>query len=191
MKFVPYPYQEAAIRWVLDRPASGLFLGMGMGKTVVTLTAINELLFDRLEAARVLVIAPLRVARDTWAREAAKWDHLRRLRVSVVLGDARERLAALERPAEVYVINRENVPWLCETLFDWPFDMVVIDELSSFKSVQAKRFKALRKVRGRIRRIVGLTGTPAPNGLIDLWPQIYLLDRGERLGKTVGAYRAR
>lgn len=191
MKFVPYPYQEAAIRWVLDRPASGLFLGMGMGKTVVTLTAINELLFDRLEAARVLVIAPLRVARDTWARETAKWDHLRRLRVSVVLGDARERLAALERPAEVYVINRENVPWLCETLFDWPFDMVVIDELSSFKSVQAKRFKALRKVRGRIRRIVGLTGTPAPNGLIDLWPQIYLLDRGERLGKTVGAYRAR
>ena len=191
MKFVPYPYQEAAIRWVLDRPASGLFLGMGMGKTVVTLTAINELLFDRLEAARVLVIAPLRVARDTWAREAAKWDHLRRLRVSVVLGDARERLAALERPAEVYVINRENVPWLCETLLDWPFDMVVIDELSSFKSVQAKRFKALRKVRGHIRRIVGLTGTPAPNGLIDLWPQIYLLDRGERLGKTVGAYRAR
>lgn len=191
MKFVPYPYQEAAIRWVLDRPASGLFLGMGMGKTVVTLTAINELLFDRLEAARVLVIAPLRVARDTWAREAAKWDHLQHLRVSVVLGDARERLAALERPAEVYVINRENVPWLCETLFDWPFDMVVIDELSSFKSVQAKRFKALRKVRGHIRRIVGLTGTPAPNGLIDLWPQIYLLDRGERLGKTVGAYRAR
>jgi SNF2 family DNA or RNA helicase len=191
MKFVPYPYQEAAIRWVLDRPASGLFLGMGMGKTVVTLTAISELLFDRLETARVLVIAPLRVARDTWAREAAKWDHLQRLRVSVVLGDARERLAALERPADVYVINRENVPWLCETLFDWPFDMVVIDELSSFKSVQAKRFKALRKVRGRIRRIVGLTGTPAPNGLIDLWPQIYLLDRGERLGKTVGAYRAR
>lgn len=191
MKFVPYPYQEAAIRWVLDRPASGLFLGMGMGKTVVTLTAINELLFDRLEAARVLVVAPLRVARDTWAREAAKWDHLRHLRVSVVLGDARERLAALERPADVYVINRENVPWLCETLFDWPFDMVVIDELSSFKSVQAKRFKALRKVRGHIRRIVGLTGTPAPNGLIDLWPQIYLLDRGERLGKTVGAYRAR
>ena len=191
MKFVPYPYQEAAIRWVLDRPASGLFLGMGMGKTVVTLTAINELLFDRLEAVRVLVIAPLRVARDTWAREAAKWDHLRHLRVSVVLGDARERLAALERPADVYVINRENVPWLCETLFDWPFDMVVIDELSSFKSVQAKRFKALRKVRGHIRRIVGLTGTPAPNGLIDLWPQIYLLDRGERLGKTVGAYRAR
>lgn len=191
MKFVPYPYQEAAIRWVLDRPASGLFLGMGMGKTVVTLTAINELLFDRLEVARVLVIAPLRVARDTWAREAAKWDHLRHLRVSVVLGDAQERLAALERPADVYVINRENVPWLCETLFDWPFDMVVIDELSSFKSVQAKRFKALRKVRGHIRRIVGLTGTPAPNGLIDLWPQIYLLDRGERLGKTVGAYRAR
>lgn len=191
MKFVPYPYQEAAIRWVLDRPASGLFLGMGMGKTVVTLTAINELLFDRLEVTRVLVIAPLRVARDTWAREAAKWDHLRHLRVSVVLGDARERLAALERPADVYVINRENVPWLCETLFDWPFDMVVIDELSSFKSVQAKRFKALRKVRGHIWRIVGLTGTPAPNGLIDIWPQIYLLDRGERLGKTVGAYRSR
>ena len=191
MKFTPYPYQEAAIRWVLDRPASGLFLGMGMGKTVVTLTAINNLMFDRLDVEKVLAIAPLRVARDTWAKEAAKWDHLQHLRVSVILGDAQARLAALDRPADVYVVNRENVPWLCENVNGWPFDMVVIDELSSFKSGQAKRFKALRKVLGRVRRIVGLTGTPAPNGLIDLWPQIYLLDRGERLGKTVGAYRCR
>lgn len=191
MRYRPYSYQEAAIQWVLDRPASGLFLGMGMGKTVITLTAIEELIYDWLEVRKVLVIAPLRVARDTWAREAAKWDHLLHLRVSVVLGDAHARLTALERPADIYVINRDNVPWLCETLHSWPFDMVVIDELSSFKSASSQRFKALRKVRGRIRRIVGLTGTPAPNGLIDLWPQIYLLDKGERLGKTLGAYRSR
>ena len=191
MRYRPYSYQEAAIRWVLDRPASGLFLGMGMGKTVITLTAIEELIYDWLEVSKVLVVAPLRVARDTWAREAAKWDHLQHLRVSVVLGDAHARLTALERPADIYVINRDNVPWLCETLHSWPFDMVVIDELSSFKSAASQRFKALRKVRGRIRRIVGLTGTPAPNGLIDLWPQIYLLDKGERLGKTLGAYRSR
>lgn len=192
MRFSPYPYQEAAIRWTLDRPAAGLFLGMGMGKTVVTLTAINELMFDRLEVEKVLVIAPLRVAQDTWAKEAAKWDHLHHLRVARVLGPLRARQEALEQDADVYVVNRENVVWLCEYMGSaWPFDMIVIDELSSFKSHQAKRFKALRRVLGRVRRIVGLTGTPAPNGLIDLWPQIYLLDRGERLGKTVGAYRSR
>lgn len=148
-------------------------------------------MFDRLEIEKVLVIAPLRVAQDTWAKEAAKWEHLKHLRVSRVLGPAEARLAALNAGADIYVINRENVPWLVESAPKWPFDMVVIDELSSFKSHQAKRFKALRKVLGRVKRIVGLTGTPAPNGLIDLWPQVYLLDRGERLGKTVGAYRSR
>ena len=192
MKFKPYPYQQTAIQWILDRPASGLFLGMGMGKTSCTLTAINALLFDRLEAQKVLVIAPLRVAQDTWARETAKWDHLQHLRIAKVLGTAKEREAALLADADIWVVNRENVPWLVEQYSTrWPFDTVVIDELSSFKSHQAKRFKALRSVRGRIRRIIGLTGTPAPNGLIDLWPQIYLLDQGERLGKTVGAYRSR
>lgn len=191
MRFAPYPYQTRAVQWILDRPACGLFLGMGMGKTVVTLTALDELLFNRQEVRRVLVIAPLRVAQDTWAKEAAKWDHLCHLRVSRVLGSARARLAALDVEADLYVINRENVPWLVEQCRPWPFDMVVIDELSSFKSAQAKRFRALRSVLGRVRRIVGLTGTPAPGGLIDLWPQVYLLDRGERLGRTIGAYRSR
>lgn len=191
MHFRPYPYQEAAIQWIIDRPAAGLFLSMGMGKTPVTLTAIDQLIYDRMEVEKVLVIAPLRVAQDTWAKEVAKWDHLQHLRVSRVLGTLKERCAALEQDADIYVVNRENVPWLCEYLDGWPFDMVVIDELSSFKSHQAKRFKALRQKLGQVRRIVGLTGTPAPNGLIDLWPQVYLLDRGARLGRTVGAYRAR
>lgn len=189
MKFKPYPYQQAAVQWVLDRPASGLFLSMGMGKTVCALTAIDELIYNRLEVRRVLVIAPLRVAQDTWVKEAAKWDHLNHLRIARMTGTERERLAGLAADADVYVINRENVVWLTENAPEWPFDMVVIDELSSFKSPAAKRFKALRRELGRIRRIVGLTGTPAPNGLIDLWSQVYLLDRGERLGKTVSAYR--
>ena len=191
MKFKPYPYQEAAIQWILDRPASGLFLSMGMGKTPVTLTAIDELIYNRLEVRRVLVIAPLRVAQDTWVKEAAKWDHLNHLRVARMTGTRRERIAALESEADVYVINRENVVWLTEYLgaHYWPFDMVVIDELSSFKSPSARRFRALRRKLGSIRRIVGLTGTPAPNGLIDLWSQVYLLDRGERLGRTLTSYR--
>lgn len=156
------------------------------------MTAINELLFDRLEAEKVLIIAPKRVAENTWSKEAGKWDHLKHLRVSCVSGTAKQRVEALEAPADLYVLGRDNVPWLVEHYGPrWPFDTVVIDELSSFKSHQAKRFKALRQVRGRIRRIVGLTGTPAPNGLIDLWPQIYLLDQGERLGTTVGRYRLR
>ena len=190
MRFKPYAYQEAAIQWILDRPAAGLFLSMGMGKTPVTLTAIDRLIYDRLEVQRVLVIAPLRVAQDTWAKEVRKWDHLHHLRVARVLGPLKAREEALQQAADIYVINRENVPWLVEYLGGgWPFDMVVIDELSSFKSHQAKRFKALRRVLGRVRRIVGLTGTPAPNGLIDLWPQVYLLDKGARLGRTVGIYR--
>lgn len=192
MRFEPFPYQQEAIRRIIEQPAAGLFLDMGMGKTVITLTAINELMFDRFEVARVLVIAPKRVAETTWPDEVKAWDHLRHLRVSLVLGNERQRIEALRRQADIYVINRENVVWLVERLGRrWPFDMVVIDELSSFKSPSAKRFRALRKVRPLIKRIVGLTGTPAPNGLIDLWPQVYLLDQGERLGRTVTGYRER
>ena len=159
---------------------------------MITLSAIVELMHDRFEVARVLVIAPKLVAETVWAEEAAKWDHTRHLRISKVLGSAQERAAALRRPADIYVINRENVPWLVERVgAKWPFDMVVVDELSSFKSSKTKRFRALRRVRPLIKRIVGLTGTPAPNGLIDLWSQIYLLDQGERLGKTLTGYRDR
>ena len=159
------------------------------GKTVITLTAIKELL-DDFAIGRVLVIAPLRVAQTVWATEAAKWDHLRHLRVSRVLGSEEERRAALHAVADVYVVNRENVAWLVSACKgDWPFDMVVIDELSSFKNRASGRFKALRRVLPRVRRLVGLTGTPAPNGLMDLWSQIYLLDQGERLGRTLTAYR--
>ena len=192
MKYTPHDYQDYAANQLLEKPECGLLLDMGMGKTVVTLTAIDELLHDRFEVTKVLVIAPLRVAEDTWSKESQKWDHLKHLRIAKVLGMEKTRIAALESKADLYIINRENVVWLVERYGKaWPFDMVVIDELSSFKSPKAKRFKALRKVRPLIRRIVGLTGTPAPNGLLDLWPQIYLLDRGERLGKTLGGYRER
>ena len=197
MNFTPYPHQAAGIDWITEHPAAGLFWGMGTGKTVTTLTAIDRLLHDCLEDGPVLVIAPKRVAENTWSKETAKWEHLRHLRVSKVMGTARERLAALNTPADLYVINRENVVWLVEqykgsvTGQRWPFPVVVIDELSSFKSAQAKRWKALRRVRGRIRRIIGLTGTPRPNGLEDLWPEVYLLDQGERLGRTLGTFRAR
>jgi len=192
MEYKPHIYQEYAKQKIIDLPAAGLFLDMGMGKTVTTLTAISELQYDYFHVAKTLVIAPLRVAEDTWGSEVAKWDHLKHLRVSKVLGSANERLNALQTPADIYVINRENVVWLVELYGKhWPFDMVVIDELSSFKSHQAKRFKALRKVRPVVDRLVGLTGTPAPNGLIDLWAQIYLLDRGERLEKNITGYRNR
>ena len=195
MKFTPYPFQRAGIEWIVNKAACALFWGMGTGKTVTTLTAVSELIYERLDVRRVLVIAPLRVARDTWAREAAKWDHLRHLRIARILGPLKERAAALEQDADIYVINRENVVWLIGHLGNlrrsWPFDMVVIDELSSFKDHASKRFKALRRVRGLIKRVVGLTGTPAPNGLIDLWPQIYLLDQGMRLGASVTLFRAK
>lgn len=192
LKFKPYDYQRRAIQHILDHPAAGLFLDMGLGKTVITLTAISELMHDRFEVGKVLIIAPLRVADSVWTAEAEKWDHLKYLKISKVLGSQKKRLAALEERADIYVINRENIPWLVDHYKrKWPFDMVVIDELSSFKSSNAKRFRALRKVRSMINRIVGLTGTPAPNGLIDLWPQIYLLDQGERLGKTITQYRDR
>ena len=189
--FTPYPHQRAGIEWITDRPACALLWGMGTGKTVTTLTAIDRLLFDCLEDGPVLVIAPKRVAENTWSKETAKWEHLQHLRVSKVMGTEKQRLAALNAPADLYVINRENVVWLVDALQNrWPFPIVVIDELSSFKSAQAKRWKALRRVRGRIRRLIGLTGTPRPNGLEDLWPEIYLLDQGARLGRTLGAFRA-
>ena len=192
MNFTPYRHQQAGINWIIDHPACALFWGMGTGKTVTTLTAIDRLLFDRLEDGPVLVIAPKRVAENTWSKETAKWEHLRHLRVSLVTGTAKQRIAALNARADIYVINRENVVWLVDYLGrDWLFPIVVIDELSSFKSAGAKRWKALRKVRGRMSRIIGLTGTPRPNGIEDLWPETYLLDQGARLGRTLGAFRAR
>ena len=192
MKYVPHGYQAYATERIITQTACGLFLEMGMGKTAATLTAVAELLHDRFDVARVLVIAPLRVAEDTWSRECGKWDHLRYLRVAKILGAEKERIHAINTPADLYVINRENVEWLVDYFGkNWPYDMVVIDELSSFKSAQAKRFKSLRKVRPLVSRMVGLTGTPAPNGLLDLWPQLYLLDQGERLGKTMTGFRER
>lgn len=192
MQYTPHSYQQRATDLVVSKKSVGLFLDMGLGKTVITLTAVNELIYDRFEVSRVLVIAPKRVAEDTWTREHKKWDHLRELRISKVLGTASQRLRALEQDADVYVIGRDNVVWLVDHYSKkkhWPFDMIVIDELSSFKNPQAKRFRALRKTLGVTQRVVGLTGTPSPNGLMDLWAQVYLLDRGERLGQTIGAYR--
>lgn len=190
MKFTPYPHQQAGIEWIAQRPACALLWGMGTGKTVTTLTAIDRILYDELEDGPVLVIAPKRVAENTWSKETAKWEHLKHIRIAKVMGTQAERLQALKTPADIYVINRENVVWLVETTGQrWPFPIVIIDELSSFKSNQAKRWKALRKVRGRIKRLIGLTGTPRPNGLEDLWPEVYLLDQGQRLGRTLGAFR--
>lgn len=190
MNFSPYPHQVAGIEWIISHPACALFWGMGTGKTVTTLTAVNTLLFDHLEPGPALVIAPKRVAENTWSKESQKWEHLQHLRVSKVIGSQAERMRALNTPADLYVINRENVVWLVELLGSrWPFRLVVVDELSSFKSSSAKRWRALRRVRGRIRRFIGLTGTPRPNGLEDLWPEVYLLDQGQRLGRTLGAFR--
>ena len=169
-----------------------LVYGHWLSKTVTTLTAIDRILHDYLEDGPVLIIAPKRVSETVWSKECQKWPHLAHLRISKVLGTAQQRQDALSAPADIYVINRENVVWLVETVGTrWPFPIVVIDELSSFKSIQAKRWKALRRVRGRIRRIIGLTGTPRPNGLEDLFPEVYLLDQGERLGRTITAFRAR
>lgn len=190
MKFVPHDYQRYCITRGLQQPELMLFLDMGLGKTVVTLTIVNDLRYNRFLIQRCLVVAPKKVAEDTWTREQAKWDHLHLLKVIPVLGSTSKRIRALNSPGDVYVINRENVPWLVDYYRnDWPFDMVVVDEMSSFKSHAAKRFKALKSIRGHISRIIGLTGTPAPNGLIDLWAQIYLLDGGKRLGRTITEYR--
>ena len=189
-QFHPHPYQQAAIEAILDKPGVALWMEMGLGKTVVTLTAIDQLIYDRLEISRVLVVAPKKVAEATWQDEAAKWEHLQNLRISTVLGTEKQRKEALNAPADVYIINRENVAWLVHLLGrSWNFDMVVLDEASSFKNHAAQRFKALKAVRPRIHKIVELTGTPRPNSLLDLWAQIYLLDQGERLGRYITHYR--
>lgn len=190
MKFVPHDYQRYCITRILQSDKLALFLEPGLGKTIITMTAVNDLKYNRFQVRKCLVIAPKKVAEDTWTREQEKWDHLRLLKVVRVLGSSTKRIKALNSPGDIFVINRENVQWLVDYYRnDWPFDMVVIDELSNFKSHQAKRFKALKSVRDHISRIVGLTGTPAPNGLMDLWAQIYLLDKGQRLGRTITEYR--
>jgi SNF2 family DNA or RNA helicase len=184
-----YGYQRFCVQHILDNPFCGLLLEMGLGKTVSSLTAVN-ILKNRGEVKKVLVIAPKRVAETVWTDEVNNWSHLRHLKISKVLGTERQRRQALFAKADIYVINRENVVWLAAHYGTaWPFDTVIIDELSSFKSSKAARFKALRRIRPLVRRVIGLTGTPAPNSLLDLWPQLYLLDQGERLGKTITGYR--
>ena len=190
MKYEPHDYQKYVIRYIEEHPLAAVLLDMGLGKTSITLTAINDLLFDSFDVHKVLVVAPLRVARDTWSAEIGKWEHLKDLRYSVVVGTERERLKALSIPADIYIINRENVQWLVEDSgLPFDFDMAVIDELSSFKNHQSKRFKAFMKVRPKLKRIVGLTGTPAGNGLMDLYAEFRLLDMGERLGRFISQYR--
>ncbi|MBR5943547.1 MAG: DEAD/DEAH box helicase [Lachnospiraceae bacterium] len=190
MRYKPHDYQKYATEFIIAHPACGLLLDMGLGKTVITLSALWELLLDYFEVGRVLIIAPLRVARDTWPKEIAKWEHLKGLSYSVVVGSEKERREALSKKAFIYIVNRENVSWLVDNGY-FKFDCVIVDELSSFKSHQSKRFKSLRKVRPTVKRIVGLTGSPTPNGLIDLWAQVNLLDMGERFGRFIGGFRER
>lgn len=190
MKYEPHNYQQFATDFILEHPISCLMLDMGLGKTVITLTALWQLALDSFEVSRILVIAPKRVAEDTWPKELSKWEHLSGLDATLVMGTQAEREAALRQQTFLYIINRENVSWLVAN-HPWDFDMVVIDELSSFKSNQAQRFKAMKKVRPLVSRIVGLTGTPAPNSLLDLWPEMYLMDMGQRLGRFIGGFRDR
>lgn len=190
MKYSPHEYQTFAADFILEHPVSAILLDMGLGKSVIALTAIFDLTLDSFLIRKVLVIAPLRVARDTWPAEIEKWDHLRGLTYTVAVGNEHERKAALMQRAQVYIINRENVEWLVsKSGLPFNYDMVVVDELSSFKSHQAKRFKYLLKVRPGVKRIVGLTGTPSSNGLMDLWAEFRLLDLGQRLGRFIGQYR--
>ena len=190
MKYEPHNYQTFAINYIEEHPISAVLLDMGLGKTSITLTALNDLLFDSFEAHHILVIAPLRVARDTWPAEVDKWDHLQSLIYSVAVGTEAERRSALLKPADIYIINRENVQWLIEdSKLPFSFDTVVVDELSSFKNYQAKRFRAMMKVRPTVKRIIGLTGTPSANGLMDLWAEFRLLDMGARLGRFISHYR--
>lgn len=192
MIFVPHAYQKFCIEKAIEIKKIGLFLDMGLGKTVTTLTVIKELKYNRFEVRKVLVIAPKKVAEGTWTREKDKWEHTRMLRVSPVLGSQTKRIRALNTPADLYIVNRENVSWLVDYYWNsWPFDMVVVDESSSFKSHKAKRFKALASMGNHINRMIILTGTPSPNGLDDLWSQVYLLDGGERLGKRYTQFRER
>lgn len=188
MKYEAHDYQTYATEYIESHPIAAILLSMGLGKTGITLTAIADLLFDFFVVSRVLIIAPLRVAKMTWSDEIGKWDHLSHLKYSIAVGTAAERIKALNAKADIYIINRENVPWLIDN-FPFDFDMVVVDELSSFKNHQSKRFKALMKVRPYVRRIVGLTGTPSANGLMDLYAEFKLLDMGERLGRFIGQYR--
>lgn len=190
MEYKPHAYQKRMMEFVIEHPSCALFVDMGLGKTVTTLTALQYLM-DCLEVTKVLVVAPKSVAENTWTSEAAKWDHTRGLRVSVVMGTAAKREKALQQDADIYVTNRDCVCWLASRYVrdPWPFDTVVLDESSSFKNPQSKRFKALKSLRPRIHRLIELTGTPSPNGLMDLWPQAFLLDYGERLGRTLTAYR--
>ena len=192
MEFKPHPYQQYAIEYIEGHPTAALFLECGLGKTAITLSALYSLMFDSFDVKRCLIVAPLRVARDTWPAEIEKWDHLKGLTFEVAVGDEKTRIAAIKNAmsnnTRIVIINRENVPWLIANT-PWIYDMVVLDELSSFKSSKALRFKALRKIRPRIERIVGLTGTPAPNGYMDLWAQFRILDQGERLGKFITHYR--
>lgn len=189
MIYRPYGYQKAALEWVLEKPYCALFLDMGLGKSVITLTAIRRLI-DDCEIDNALVVAPKKVAESTWTAEAEKWEHLKGLRVAKVMGTERQREKALEEKADVYVIGRDSFVWLAGKYRSvLPFDMIVIDELTSFKSPKSNRFKAMRLARPAAKRVVGLTGTPAPNGLIDLWAQMYCIDMGERLGKSVTKYR--
>lgn len=190
MKYEPHNYQQFATDFILEHPISCLMLDMGLGKTVITLTALWQLALDSFDVSRILVIAPKRVAEDTWPKELSKWEHLSGLDATLVMGTQAEREAALRQQTFLYIINRENVSWLVAN-HPWDFDMVVIDELSSFKSNQAQRFKAMKKVRPLVSRIVGLTGTPAPNSLLDLWPEMYLMDMGQRLGRFIGGFRDR
>ena len=190
MNYQPHEYQQYATDFIIKNPTAAVFLEMGLGKSVIALTAILELCLERFEISRVLVIAPLRVARDTWPAEIQKWDHLKDLTYSVAVGTANERRAALRQKTFVHIINRENVQWLIEDSgIPWQYDMVVIDELSSFKSHQSKRFKSLMKARPGVRRMVGLTGTPSSNGLMDLWSEFRVLDMGKRLGRFITHYR--
>lgn len=190
MKYKPHSYQEYAIKYIEAHPISALLIDMGLGKTSITLTAIRNLLFDSFEVCKVLVIAPLRVAKNTWTDEIKKWEHLNALTYSLIIGNENERLSALNKKADIYIINRENVDWLVnKSGYKFDFDMVVIDELSSFKNHQSKRFKSLMKVRPLVKRIVGLTGTPSSNGLMDLFAEFKILDMGKRLGYFIGQYR--
>lgn len=192
MKYSPHNYQTYATDFIVGHPEAAVFLDMGLGKSVITLTALLDLCLDRFEIAKVLVIAPLRVARDTWTAELQKWDHLKCFTYATVIGSVSEREAALRKKAHIYLTNRENVSWLIEESgFPFDFDMIVIDELSSFKSYQAKRFRSLLRVRPTVKRIVGLTGTPAGNGLTDLWAEFRILDLGKRLGRFITHYRNR
>jgi len=191
MQYNPHEYQKYAINYIESHPVSAVFLNMGLGKTSIALTAINNLLFDYFDAHKVLVVGPLRVARDVWPAETEKWDHLQDLICSVAVGTEAERRAALSEPADIYVINRENLCWLIdESGLPFDFDTVIIDELSSFKNHQAKRFKSLMKVRPKAKRMIGLTGTPSSNGLMDLWAEFKLLDMGARLGRFITAFRS-